>query len=270
MDAAETISEKEFSFVKELIYEKSGIVIGDHKKEMITRRLAKRVRSLNLVGISEYCHVLKSASDEEMVEFLNVVTTNLTSFFRESHHFDHLRDKFFPEFISSGNDKLRIWSSASSTGEEPYSLAMTMLDGLKGNKSIDAKILATDLDTEVLKKAKAGIYKKDRVENLPSSLVKKWFDKKGPEEFHVKRELKDCLTFNKLNLLGRWPMKGTFDIIFCRNVLIYFDRKTQENIVDRFNQILQPGGLLMLGHSESVLKSDSRYQSLGKTIYMKK
>jgi chemotaxis protein methyltransferase CheR len=273
MDTSEAISEREFTFVRDLIYEKSGIVIGDHKKEMITRRLAKRVRQLNLVDISEYCSVLKSASDQEMIEFLNVVTTNLTSFFREAHHFEYLKDEYFPKFIAGGGKKLRIWSSASSTGEEPYSIAITMLDSLGDKvKTMDVKILATDLDTEVLKKAKEGTYKQDRIENLPSSMISKWFDKQaGGVNFYVaNHKLKSYLTFNKLNLLGHWPMKGMFDVIFCRNVLIYFDRKTQQQIVDRFHQILQPGGLLMLGHSESVLKSDARYNALGKTIYQKK
>ena len=272
VDSSETLSQQEFSFVQKLIYEKTGIVIADHKQEMICRRLARRVRDLNLQSISEYCEILRINNEKEMVNFINAVTTNLTSFFREKHHFDFLQQTFFPDFINGGNKRLRIWSSASSTGEEPYSLAITMLDSLGANLSrLDAKILATDLDTQVLATAKNGCYDESRVKDLPAALKASWFDTQASAkaQYKVKPALQEVITYNQLNLLGPWPMKGKFDVIFCRNVLIYFDRPTQEELVGRFLTVLQPGGLLMLGHSESILKGNKNFEHLGKTIYRK-
>ena len=270
MAVVETLSDNDFSFVQDLIYTKTGIVIADHKREMIYRRLARRVRDLDLAELRDYCEVLRSASEEEMVNFVNAVTTNLTSFFRENHHFEFLRNTFFPEFISNGHQRLRIWSSAASTGEEPYSIAMTMLEGLgEKHKTIDAKILATDLDTQVLQTARTGIYHKDRLKDLSSAIKSKWFSKLEGDanRYSVDPQLKIPLTFNQLNLLGSWPMKGKFDIIFCRNVLIYFDRPTQEKLVNRFLEVLTADGILMLGHSESILKGSTDFEHLGKTIY---
>ena len=272
MNATATLSDRDFSFVQDLVYQKTGIVIGDHKREMIYRRLARRVRELNLVDLNAYCKILKSEDECEMVNFINAVTTNLTSFFRENHHFEFLSKTFFPDFLSAGNSKLRIWSSASSTGEEPYSIAMTMLDSLEGRlSSVDAKILATDLDTQVLKTARNGEYNSDKLKDLPHSIKSKWFktSSHNPKFLSVDDKLKNSITFNKLNLLGEWPMKGKFDVIFCRNVLIYFDRPTQEKLIKRFYDVLIPKGILMLGHSESILKGSKDFEHLGKTIYRK-
>ncbi|MGH1486676.1 MAG: CheR family methyltransferase [Cellvibrionaceae bacterium] len=270
MAVSETLSDRDFSFVQDLIYTKTGIVIADHKREMIYRRLARRARDLNLAELTDYCEILRSESEEEMVNFVNAVTTNLTSFFRENHHFEFLKETFFPEFLSRGEQRLRIWSSAASTGEEPYSISMTMLEGLgEKYKSIDAKILATDLDTQVLQTARSGIYHKDRLKDLSSAIKSKWFSSLDTDanKYSVDSKLKVPLTFNKLNLLGDWPMKGKFDVIFCRNVLIYFDRPTQEKLVNRFLDVLTPNGILMLGHSESILKGSTDFEHLGKTIY---
>lgn len=267
----ETLSDQDFSFIQNLIYQETGIVIADHKREMIYRRLVRRAKDLKLVTLTEYCNILKSEKDKEIVNFINAVTTNLTSFFRENHHFDFMKNTFIPEFLKSGEKRLRVWSSAASTGEEPYSIAMTMLDALGNNiNSLDAKILASDLDTQVLQTAKKGHYSADRVKDLPESLKSKWFVKDSHSgSYVVNDKLKSILTFNKLNLLGSWPMTGKFHLIFCRNVLIYFDRPTQEKIAKRFLDVLTPGGILMLGHSESILKGSRDFESLGKTIYKK-
>lgn len=271
MSASASLKNDDFSFLQDLIYRKTGIVIGDHKKEMIYRRISKRMRDLNMDSLDDYCHILRSDSDKEMHNFINAVTTNLTSFFRENHHFEYLKNEFLPAFLNSGERRLRIWSSACSTGEEPYSIAMSMREAL-GDKlrNLDAKLLATDLDTQVIKTAKTGIYSVDRLKDLSASIKSTWFSESSTGKYKVDPSLQDIITFNKLNLLGPWPMQGEFDIIFCRNVLIYFDKPTQEKLVERFYSILKVGGALMLGHSESVLKGNDKFVHLGKTIYIKK
>jgi len=272
MSAIQSLKKDDFVFLQGLIYKKTGIVIGDHKKEMIYRRLSKRMRDLDIDSLDDYCNILRSSSEQEMNNFINAVTTNLTSFFRENHHFDFLKNDFIPDFISKGEQRFRIWSSACSTGEEPYSIAMIMREAFGEKiKRIDTKLLATDLDTQVIQTAKKGIYNEDRLKDLPSSIKSKWFSESSvPGKYSVQPSLKELITFNKLNLLGPWPMQGQFDVIFCRNVLIYFDKPTQEKLVKRFYDVLKVGGALMLGHSESVLKGSDDFNHLGKTIYVKK
>ncbi|MGH1438796.1 MAG: CheR family methyltransferase [Cellvibrionaceae bacterium] len=272
MSASESLKNDDFVFLQDLIYKKTGIVIGDHKKEMIYRRLSKRMRDLNIELLDDYCNILRSDSDQEMNNFINAVTTNLTSFFRENHHFEYLKDEFLPGFMKKGGQRFRIWSSACSTGEEPYSIAMTMRDAFgKKIKNIDAKLLATDLDTQVIRTAKNGLYDANRLKDLPSNVKSKWFSEASvPGKYCIDPSLKELITFNKLNLLGPWPMRGEFDVIFCRNVLIYFDKPTQEKLVKRFYDVLKVGGALMLGHSESVLKGSDDFDHLGKTIYVKR
>ncbi|MBX2809459.1 MAG: protein-glutamate O-methyltransferase CheR [Cellvibrionaceae bacterium] len=271
MAAEAQLDNKDFSFIQTLIYDETGIVIGDHKRDMICRRLNRRVRDLHVVDLSEYCQMLRHNAGNEMHHFINAVTTNLTSFFRENHHFDYLRDDFLPKFIASGSRRLRLWSSACSTGEEPYSIAMTLLEFL-GHQypHLDAKILATDLDTNVIKTAKKGVYQGKAFNDLPKALLQKWFhhNKEG-NCIEVSAKLRDAIRFNQLNLLGSWPMKGPFDVIFCRNVFIYFDKQTQQKLIDRFCDLLSKDGILFLGHSESILKGNERFESLGRTIYRK-
>ena len=267
------IKDQDFSFIQNFVYDHTGIVIADHKKDMISRRLSRRMRDLSIGDISDYCNVLKSGSEDEIKKFVNAVTTNLTSFFREKHHFDYLSDVFFPEFTRSKNNRLRIWSSASSTGEEPYSIVMTMLDYFGSSiKNYDAKVLATDLDTDVLHTCRAGRYSEKSLSNLPEGKAKKWFKNRGEVlggYIEVEDELKEYIQFNQLNLTANWPMKGKFDVIFCRNVFIYFDKETQQKIIDRFCDYLEPNGCLMLGHSESILNGNNKFSNIGKTVYRK-
>ena len=272
MSASEALVQTDFQFLQKLIYEQTGIVIGDHKREMIFRRISRRMRDLDIEDISYYCSILRdNKSIDEMNNFINAVTTNLTSFFRENHHFEFLKDDFLRGFSRSGKKRLRIWSSACSTGEEPYSIAISLKEALGDNiKRLDAKILATDLDTQVIQTAKAGIYEKDRLKDLNTNIKSQWFSTNNDIQFKVDEQLKSLITFNKLNLLGPWPISGKFDVIFCRNVLIYFDKPTQEKLVNRFYDVLEDGGILMLGHSESVLKGSNVFTNKGKTIYQKK
>lgn len=274
-DAKHQLSQREFKFVTQLVYDRTGIVLGEQKREMVYRRLMRRIRELNLGSFSDYCRLLEDESGTEMPNFINSITTNLTSFFRESHHFDYLKDVYIPNLISSESSarNLKVWSAACSTGEEPYSLSMTLNETMKGLRSNwGYKILATDLDTEVLNKGRTGVYELSRVTDLPAAIKKRWFLRgKGSRSsmVRVRPELADAITFRQLNLLEPWPIKGPFDVIMCRNVLIYFDRPTQHKLVKRFVDLLAPGGLLMLGHSESLAKGSANIATKGRTIFQK-
>ncbi len=271
-----SLSAREFQELCSMVYEITGIVLKESKREMVYRRLMRRIRELKISSFAEYFQLLKLENSEELPNFINAITTNLTSFYREAHHFDYLLETFLPahEKHVGANKKLRVWCSASSTGEEPYTLSIT-LNRYFGSQinQWDCKILATDLDTNVVDTAKQGIYRLDRIEGIPSKIKKDWFQSAGPEypdSVEVNEMLKDILVFKPLNLLNPWPMKGPFDVIFCRNVLIYFDKPTQESILKNFLTLLRPGGALMLGHSESVAKEFSQLEPVGRTTYLKK
>jgi chemotaxis protein methyltransferase CheR len=270
-----SLSDSQFKFICDKVYDTTGIVLDERKREMVYRRLMRRTRQLNLPSFDAYCKLLQDGSGEELPNFTNAITTNLTSFFRESHHFDYLTEKFLPHHADKyrHTHRLRIWSAACSTGEEAYSLAITLLNSpVDFTLNWDVKILATDLDTDVLSKAKTGIYSDDRIENLPRPMIKKWF-RKGTgsrlNQVKVSPDLANLITFKQLNLLHQWPMQGPFDVVVCRNVLIYFDKPTQEKLIHRFHQVLRPGGLLILGHSESLSKSQTEFKLMGRTVFEK-
>jgi len=272
MIASQSLKKENFIFLQNLIYKKTGIIIGDSKKEMICRRLSKRMKDLSIHSLDNYCDILRLDCSPEMNNFISSITTNITYFFRENHHFEYLRDSFLPEFINKGQRRLRLWSSACSTGEEPYSMAMILKEAL-GEKlnSIDTKLLATDLDDKVVRAAKKGVYDSCRLKDISTTIKSKWFkNSNDSDEYIIDPSLRKIITFNTLNLLEPWPMKGKFDVIFCRNVFIYFDKSTQEMLVKRFFDILSTGGVLMLGHSESILKGSDKFNHIGKTIYLKK
>lgn len=277
LDRAEAhqLSDKDFNFICRLVYDNTGIVLGDHKRVMVYRRLMRRTRELKMASFSDYCRLLET-DGEELPKFINAITTNLTSFFRELHHFDFLRDQFLPQHMQqfAAARRLRIWSAACSTGEEPYSLAITLSEAFGSQLAgWDAKILATDLDTDVLETARAGIYREDRIADLPPEIQRRWFRRgKGGNANMVRVDpsLAALITFKPLNLLNAWPVRGPFDVIMCRNVLIYFDRETQQELVARYSQLLRPGGLLILGHSESVAKGFSEFAMQGRTIFVRK
>ncbi len=270
-----SLSSEDFKYICELVYDTTGIVLDERKREMIYRRLTRRTRQLKLKTFGCYCDLLRTGGNDELTTFINIITTNLTSFFREGHHFEYLRDVVVPAHIQrpDSHKKLRIWSSACSTGEEPYSLAITLHQALgTAIDQWDAKILATDIDTKVLSTGKEGVYKDERIESLPKNVKRAWFKAgKGENTSLVKVDarLKMLITFNALNLLEPWPMKGPLDVILCRNVLIYFDRKTQNQLVTRFVQILRMGGVLMLGHSESIEAKSFGLKAVGKTTFQK-
>lgn len=265
-----TFTDKNFSFIQTLAYDKTGITLTDHKRNMVYGRLSRRLRSLGMESFDDYCNLISDENHAEFTEFINSITTNLTSFFREGYHFDYLRDTALPELAKSKKDKrLRGWSAAASTGEEPYSIAITLADVAQRYRW-DAKVLATDLDSNVLATGKSGVYGYDRVEKLPSDVIKKSFNRSRDQKtVQVKERYRKLLTFKQLNLLHKWPMKGPFDFVFCRNVVIYFDKDTQKVLFNKMADIIAPGGYLFIGHSESLHRVTDRFESLGRTIYKK-
>lgn len=235
-------------------------------------RLAKRIRLLKLSNFKAYCRYLRHHHDSEFTEFINSITTNLTSFFRENHHFDYLTHQIIPEIKrrKNRNTRIRIWSAGCSTGEEPYSIAITLLENGIHPGAWDVKILATDLDTQVLAKASTGIYTQDRLEGIDQERIKRWFQKNRTNpagQVRVKPELAAFITFKQLNLINNWKLRGPFDVIFCRNVLIYFDHATKASIINRFADLILPDQHLIIGHSESLHNICDRFTGLGNTIY---
>lgn len=264
------MSQANFNFIKALAYEWTGIKLSDQKENMIYGRLARRLRALNLNSFDEYCALLQSQDEGEKREFINSITTNLTSFFREPHHFDFLKNQLLPGLVArnQASRKIRIWSAGCSTGEEPHSIAMVVAS-IPELKTWDVKILATDLDSNVLEQANSGIYSLGRFDSFPAAY--KHFIKKSSEGDQVKiaDAVRSLIRFNQLNLLQPWPMKGVFDIIFCRNVVIYFDLETQRKLFNRYADKMVDKGHLFIGHSENLHKISDRFLGLGRTIYEK-
>lgn len=262
----------DFDYLRKISNEHSGILVPDEKFDMFYSRLSKRVRKLGLKNFKEYCDYLENNQGLEFTEFINAVTTNLTSFFRENHHFDFLKDTVIPELVKKNNAtrSIKVWSAGCSTGEEPYSLAMTLLENLPAGWNI--KILATDLDTNVLQTAADGVYSSDRVTGLSKERMKRWFlqgKSAQSNRVKVKRELQEIIYFKQLNLMKEWPIKGQFDFIFCRNVLIYFDRDTKSMLASRYAELLPLGAWLFIGHSESLHQLSTNFNLLGNTIYQR-
>lgn len=271
------LSDQEYALIRQLAEQRAGIILsGERHRSMVQGRLTRRVRALQMANLSEYCKMLEAGKNEEEFEhFVNAITTNVTSFFRENHHFEHLENYLKtlvqkPE-VKAGK-RVRLWSAAASSGEEPYSIAMTVLNVLEHekNQGWDIKVLATDLDTSILEKARKGVYPEEAKKSLPNGYESQ-FTQSGPdaEHFEIKQKVKDILFFKHLNLLHQWPMKGPFDAIFCRNVFIYFSPETQQEIAGRFGKLLRKEGMLYIGHSENLFGLDGVFKNNGKTAYMK-
>jgi chemotaxis protein methyltransferase CheR len=267
------MSDDEFRRIADRVLRTAGIVLKDHKRQMVYTRLARRLRALGLSSFAAYLELLDSpAGAAELQDFTNAVTTNLTSFFREAHHFDHLRDAVVAPRLAEGRRRLRIWSAGCSTGEEPYSIALALLGkgGPASRGGADLRILATDLDTNVLAQAEAGLYRADRAEDVPAALRAGALIRRPPDRVEVAPGLRAAVAFRRLNLLEDWPFRGPFDAIFCRNVLIYFDAETKARLVRRFAEHLDAEGALYLGHSESLLGEHPLLRSEGRTIYRRR
>lgn len=269
VELAEAQLDEIISMVKSL----SGIHLHDGKKELIKARLGKRLRSLNISSFDDYINFVRDdSSGGELTLMLDAISTNLTNFFRESDHFDFLTSHIFPKIAQSGSHRLRVWSAGCSTGEEPYSIAIMMEEHLPNIKSWDARILATDLSTKVLKIASKGEYLPKRLETMPPDWRKKYFDldKSSDKEIYIaKKFLRKRVAFGHLNLMGKWPMKGPLDVIFCRNVMIYFDKATRAKLIRRYWDLLGHGGFLFIGHSESLTGIQHKFRYLQPTVYTK-
>lgn len=267
----------EFAALRALVLENTGIALADTKRELVKRRFAPRLRALGLADFGAYVDYLKKNFDLECTHFCNAITTNLTSFYRETHHYDLIERTVLPGW-QHAKGRLRLWSAGCSTGQEAYCMAMTVLAQIPDASQRDVRVLATDIDENCLVRAREGIYEQREFDRVPQSLISTHFE---PDHLLVKNmrrtawrandRLKSLITFNKLNLVsGRWPMQGRFDVIFCRNVFIYFDKATQEKVLRSFAALQRPGAWLCLGHSETVAGAAALgYQLVGKTIYQR-
>lgn len=273
------MSEREFSFedsdfkrVKGMVYEFAGIDLNESKKNLVYNRLSKRIRFLSMTSFNQYLDFVEQEGESEFVHLINAITTNLTFFFRENHHFEYLANTIIPMLVkeNAATKKIRIWSAGCSTGEEPYSLAITLKEAVPSGW--DARVLATDLDTNVVQTGMTGVYKADRLKGVSEERKKRWFMKgSGSQEgfVRVKKELQEIIDFGQINLMNDWPIKDSIDVIFCRNVVIYFDKPTQSKLFNRYADLLPSHGHLLIGHSESLYKVCDRFELLGQTIYKK-
>ncbi len=272
------LSDKEFKLFSELVYSAIGINLGSAKKELVRTRLGKRLRALKIPSFKEYYRYVTNENKDELTNLFDAISTNLTSFFREDRHFHFLTSRLLPDLEAKkkkmGDKTIRVWSSACSTGEEPYSIAITMAEYFKGENDWDIKILATDISTKVIDVAGKGVYRADRLKTVPPQAIKKYFTKGRAENegsYIVNDNLRKMVFIRRINLLAQsWPFKRQFDFIFCRNVLIYFDKYTQSKVVSNFFKHLQKNGYLFLGHAESLAGVNTPLVYIQPTIYLKK
>lgn len=261
-----TLTDSDFSRVRSMIHQRAGIALGDQKREMVYSRLSRRLRELGLTEFTSYLAMLEANKEnDEWEAFTNALTTNLTAFFREAHHFPLLA-----AHAVNCPQPMSVWCSAASTGEEPYSIAMTLIEAL-GNRASSVKVLATDIDTQVLQKAAAGVYTMEQASKLSQERLKRFFLKGSGAQagkVRIRPEVAAMVTFSQLNLLSsQWAIKEQFDAIFCRNVMIYFDKPTQGKILERFAPLLKPHGLLFAGHSENFSYINQPFRLRGQTVY---
>ncbi len=265
-------NDEDFQRVKKIVYDFAGIDLNESKKNLVYNRLSKRIRFLEMESFSEYLAYVEQQGEVEFVQLINAITTNLTFFFRENHHFEYLANTIIPSLLAKNDNKktIRIWSAGCSTGEEPYSIAIVLKETVP--PGWDAKVIATDLDSNVVNTASNGIYPLERLKGVSEERKKRWFFKgtgSNQGSAKVKPELQDIIEFGQLNLMADWPQIKNVDVIFCRNVVIYFDKPTQSNLFDRYANLLPDDGHLLIGHSESLYKVCDRFELLGQTIYKK-
>ena len=261
---------EDFEVLRRIVKQTTGLHLSEQKRELVYGRLSRRLRALGLTSFRDYRELL-AREPGELVQLTNAITTNLTAFFRERHHFEYLRAELC-RLCDAGPAarRLRLWSAGCSTGEEPYSIAMTLLESLPEICRWDVRVLATDLDSDVLATARAGTYGPERTQGLEPQRLARFFDEErgaqGPV-YRIRPEVSSLVTFKQLNLMHALPMKGPLDAIFCRNTVIYFDKETQRELFARISRLQRPGDLLFLGHSESLFKVSEDYALIGRTIY---
>ena len=269
------LAEPDFKFLVREVHQRTGIVITDRKRQMLRGRLSRRLRALGIDSFRSYCEMLAGPDGpREIGAMINAITTNMTAFFREPHHFEHMHRVALQETRQRAHEsckrRLRVWSAGCSSGEEPYSIAMTLLNSNLALGAWDARILATDLDSDMLETAAAGNYMLSDGPDFSEENRSRFTEPAGePGRVTMGLAVRRLIDFRQLNLLGTWPMRGPFDIVFCRNVMIYFDEPTKAKLVDRFANIMRPGGFLYIGHSETLSRLTSRFEPAGRTIYRK-
>jgi chemotaxis protein methyltransferase CheR len=266
------LSKGQFDTIRTLLFSMCGIKLNEGKDGLVKSRLMKRLRMLGLNSFDQYIGRLQSdSSRSEHHALIDALTTNKTSFFRESQHFDFLRAQILPG-LTQANRRIRIWSAGCSSGEEPYSIAIALREALSDIDRRDVRILATDISSRVLSKAREGIYEHQELRDVAPALVQKYFTRTcdQPEpRFRLNEHVRELIRFAPLNLMADWPLKGPFDVIFCRNVMIYFEKPTREQLVNRFWHLLEPGGYLLIGHSESLAGSAQRFRYVHPATYVK-
>ena len=269
-----TFSDVDFKNLVQLAYEYAGIALSDTKRNLVYTRVSRRLRALRLSSFREYRAYL-AENPPERENFVNAISTNLTRFFRESHHFEHFSRHVVTPFLAGTHrsGRFRVWSAGCSTGEEPYTIAAVMRREIGNAKGLDTRILATDIDTDVLRKAAAGEYPAKSLDDIPRQ-YRDFFQpadrNRNATSVFVTEDIRSLIVFRQLNLMDRWPFQGKFDAIFCRNVMIYFDAATKANLIDRFIQAIKPGGWLYIGHSESFHGTHPELQLVGRTTYRRK
>lgn len=268
------LTRRDLAEIAAMIYADAGIYLNETKASLVYSRLSKHIRQLGLRDFRSYCELVSSPQGAaERREMLSFLTTNFTRFFRENHHFEHLRDEVLPGMVArlKAGGRARIWSAACSDGQEPYSIALTVLSAMPNIADYDFRILATDIDPKILAAARLGAYDENALETVSPQLRKQYFQPvtvNGRQKWQVTDPVKRLITFNELNLLANWPFKGRFDVIFCRNVVIYFDEPTQMRIWSRFSDLMTDGGYLYIGHSERVSgEAKASFDNTGITTY---
>jgi len=262
-------SDADFRALAKIAYEHAGITLPDAKRNLVYGRLSRRLRALGLSSFESYRKYLSEHADEELQQFVNAISTNLTKFFREAHHFEHFVSHVIAPFIAAhpnGGGRLRIWSAGCSTGEEPHTIALLLQAEIKNLSTRDIRVLATDIDTEVIRRGSLGVFAAESVSAVPAK-YRAALRKADGDMVAVDESVRSLISFGQINLMHNWPMKGPFDAIFCRNVMIYFDGPTKAKLVDRFTDLLRTDGWLYIGHSESLLGTHPRLKLSGRTIY---
>lgn len=265
------LTRRDLAEIADMIYADAGIFLNESKASLVYSRLSKRLRKIGLASFRQYCELVSSERGAaERKEMLSQLTTNFTKFYRERHHFEHLANEVLPELIkrAKSGGRVRIWSSACSLGHEPYTLAMTVLSVFPDAAKYDFKILASDIDPKVVASASEGIYTTEAIEPVASDMRSKYFADLGGGKFQVNQHLKELISFRELNLMRNWPFRGKFDVIFCRNVVIYFDDETQVKIWQRYADVIVKEGYLYIGHSERLSgPAKSKFDCVGVTAF---
>jgi chemotaxis protein methyltransferase CheR len=265
------LSTADFNTIARIIHTEAGIALAENKGHLVYSRLAKRLRLLGLASFQDYCQLITSERGaDERQAMIAALTTNVTRFFREPHHFEHLKTTVLPPLLQKAKQggRLRIWSAACSSGQEPYSIGMTILSLMPDAGRYDIKILASDIDPNMIREGQEGVYPDSAMDSVPPALKSRWFVNHAPGSVRAGEELRALVTFRKLNLIGSWPMQGLFHAIFCRNVVIYFNAETQAKVWGRFAPLLEPEGVLYIGHSERISGvAEQMLRSEGVTTY---